>query len=150
MSDLQEPTEEQLVEAERDLPVRKFFSYAHLPPHLASGSRPFCELAYHVIATIKRTAERTIALRRILDAKDQAVRCLLLAVVALVFVACRNDAITYAHGVAPEAECQAIETYSVSHGADTAVCRFDRAVWMCIAGSAPTCNKVREIPTEAK
>jgi hypothetical protein len=58
-------------------PILQFFSYAHLPPALAEVSKPFCELAEHVEKTLPMNAERTVALRKILEAKDAAVRAFL-------------------------------------------------------------------------
>lgn len=54
--------------------ILRFFHYAHLPPVLQSASRPFCELASHIITTLPRNAERSVALRKLLEAKDAAVR----------------------------------------------------------------------------
>lgn len=51
----------------------QFFSFAHLPPHLAEISRPFCELA-EKIAAGPQNAETSVALRKLLEAKDAAVR----------------------------------------------------------------------------
>lgn len=55
----------------------QFFQYKHLPPHLQESSKPFCELAEKLVASYPRNAERTVALRKLLEAKDCAVRCLL-------------------------------------------------------------------------
>lgn len=55
-------------------PILKFFGYTHLPPHLQVASVKFYELASHIIATTPRNAERTVALRKLLEAKDAAVR----------------------------------------------------------------------------
>jgi hypothetical protein len=55
-------------------PILRFFSYKHLPAPLADVSRPFSELAEHLFATLPRNAERTVALRKLLEAKDAAVR----------------------------------------------------------------------------
>ncbi len=57
-------------------PMLQFFSYAHLPPHLAEVSSPFCDLA-HTICTLPRNPERTVALRKLLESKDCAVRAVL-------------------------------------------------------------------------
>ena len=57
-----------------DEPILQFFAYAHLPAHLADVSRPFCELANHVVQMLPRNPERTVALRKLLEAKDAAVR----------------------------------------------------------------------------
>jgi len=54
----------------------QFFSYAHLPPHLAEVSAPFADLAERVVVTLQRNPERTVALRKLLEAKDAAVRAL--------------------------------------------------------------------------
>ena len=57
---------------ERD-PILRFFSFNHLPPDLRDVS-PFAELAERMFATLPRCAERTVALRKLLEAKDAAVR----------------------------------------------------------------------------
>lgn len=57
--------------------ILQFFSYAHLPGPLQSVSQPFCELATRVAATLPRNAERTVTLRKLLEAKDAAVRAFL-------------------------------------------------------------------------
>ena len=58
---------------ERD-PILRFFSFNHLPPDLRDVSRSFAELAERMFATLPRCAERTVALRKLLEAKDAAVR----------------------------------------------------------------------------
>lgn len=55
-------------------PILHFFHYAHLPAALQSASKPFCDLAEHLIETLPRNAERSVALRKLLEAKDAAVR----------------------------------------------------------------------------
>lgn len=58
-------------------PIMQFFEYAHLPPNLQKVSAPFCELAKAIIAEgtgLPRNAERSVALRKLLEAKDAAVR----------------------------------------------------------------------------
>ena len=55
-------------------PILRFFHYSHLPQGLQAASRPFCELAAHIVTTLPRNAERTVALRKLLEAKDAAVR----------------------------------------------------------------------------
>lgn len=54
--------------------IEQFFSYEHLPPQLAAVSKPFAELAQTILATLPRNPERTVALRKLLEAKDAAVR----------------------------------------------------------------------------
>lgn len=70
--------------------ILQFFAYEHLPAHLATISRPFCDLAYAIVygdnhektgtvssgGPIPRNPERTVALRKLLEAKDAAVRAL--------------------------------------------------------------------------
>lgn len=68
--------------------IMQFFAYAHLPPHLQEVSRPFCELAETLVGEaasekqagiaplVPRNPERTVALRKLLEAKDAAVRAL--------------------------------------------------------------------------
>ena len=55
-------------------PILHFFHYDHLPAALQSISAPFCGLAAHLVDTLPRNAERTVALRKLLEAKDCAVR----------------------------------------------------------------------------
>lgn len=50
-----------------------FFTYEHLPEHLQSVSKPFCQLARDVAASLTG-AEATVCLRKLLEAKDCAVR----------------------------------------------------------------------------
>ena len=57
--------------------IIQFFSWDHLPEHLAAVSRPFGELAERIVLTLPRNPERTVALRKLLEAKDAAVRALL-------------------------------------------------------------------------
>lgn len=54
--------------------IMQFFAWQHLPPHLQAVSQPFGELAEKIEATIPRNPERTVALRKLLEAKDAAVR----------------------------------------------------------------------------
>ena len=58
-------------------PLLQFFAYAHLPAELQAVSRPFGELAEHITVTLPRNPERTVALRKLLEAKDCAVRAAL-------------------------------------------------------------------------
>ena len=55
----------------------QFFAYAHLPEHLQAVSKPFGLLAEQIVATLPSNPERTVALRKLLEAKDCAVRALL-------------------------------------------------------------------------
>lgn len=58
---------------ERD-EIMQFFGYAHLPPTMQAVSRPFGELAEALHSTLPRNQERAAALRKLLEAKDAAVR----------------------------------------------------------------------------
>lgn len=55
-------------------PIMQFFAFAHLPERLASVSEPFAALAIELVLKLPRNAERTVALRKLLEAKDAAVR----------------------------------------------------------------------------
>lgn len=54
--------------------IEQFFSYEHLPQELREISAPFAALADWTIRTLPRNPERTVALRKLLEAKDAAVR----------------------------------------------------------------------------
>lgn len=59
--------------------ILQFFEYEHLSAHLQKVSAPFCELARAMVDEergLPRNAERTVALRKLLEAKDAAVRAL--------------------------------------------------------------------------
>lgn len=57
--------------------VMRYFRFAHLPQHLQVHSRPWAALAVHVCETIAPSPERTVALRKLLEGKDAAVRAAL-------------------------------------------------------------------------
>ena len=57
-----------------DDPMLQFFAYEHLPADLQTISRPFGELANLMVSTLPRNPERTVGLRKLLEAKDCAVR----------------------------------------------------------------------------
>lgn len=57
--------------------VLQFFAYDHLPDKLKEVSRPFGVLALQLADTLPQNAELTVALRKLLEAKDCAVRALL-------------------------------------------------------------------------
>lgn len=71
--------------------ILQFFAFSHLPPHLQAISKPFGELAHAIVhgdntsesgtvtfgPALPRNPERTVALRKLLEAKDAAVRALL-------------------------------------------------------------------------
>lgn len=55
-------------------PLAQFFAYEHLPEALREISKPFGDLAHRILDTLPRNPERTVALRKLLEAKDCAVR----------------------------------------------------------------------------
>lgn len=58
-------------------PILQFFRYEHLPADLREVSKPFSRLAHEIVHGLPRNAERTTALRKLLEAKDAAVRAVL-------------------------------------------------------------------------
>lgn len=67
--------------------ILQFFAYEHLPEKLKIVSKPFCDLASLIVGEIQtatfvtapnfplpRNPERSVALRKLLEAKDAAVR----------------------------------------------------------------------------
>lgn len=58
-------------------PLLQFFEFGHLPPHLKPTSQSFHDLAHKLIDEVPRNPERTVALRKLLEAKDCAVRAVL-------------------------------------------------------------------------
>jgi hypothetical protein len=57
--------------------ILQFFTYGHLPEHLKLVSRPFCMLAEGIVDSVPANPERTVALRKLLEAKDAAVRAMI-------------------------------------------------------------------------
>jgi hypothetical protein len=55
----------------------QFFKYEHLPAHLQQVSTPFFILAHDLCVHLPDNPERTTALRKLLEAKDCAVRAVL-------------------------------------------------------------------------
>jgi hypothetical protein len=56
--------------------IMQFFAFAHLPPHLQVVSEGFANMASHIVSVLPRNPERTVALRKLLESKDAAVRAL--------------------------------------------------------------------------
>lgn len=54
--------------------MMKWFEFSHLPENLQAVSKPFGELAAKIVETVESGPERTVALRKLLEAKDAAVR----------------------------------------------------------------------------
>lgn len=57
--------------------VLQFFVWAHLDGDLRAVSQPFAELAHKMADALPQNAETTTMLRKLLEAKDCAVRALL-------------------------------------------------------------------------
>lgn len=55
-------------------PIMKFFEYEHLPVNLQEISKPFGDLAKEMNEHLPESAEKSAMLRKILEAKDCAVR----------------------------------------------------------------------------
>lgn len=55
----------------------KWFAYSHLPEKLQAASKPFGDLAEALVENTQPGPERTVALRKLLEAKDAAVRATL-------------------------------------------------------------------------
>ncbi len=55
-------------------PMLQFFEYLHLPYSMQEVSAPFCELAKQIVERLPQNPERTATLRKLLEAKDCAVR----------------------------------------------------------------------------
>lgn len=64
-------------DASKDPLICKYFAYSHLPPGLQAASRPFCDLVEVVLNTTQPGAEQSACLRKLLEAKDCAVRAAL-------------------------------------------------------------------------
>jgi hypothetical protein len=54
--------------------ILQFFTWEHLPLELQAVSMPFATMAQWIVKTLPRNPERTVALRKLIEAKDAAVR----------------------------------------------------------------------------
>lgn len=54
--------------------ILQFFVSDHLPPELRAVAAPFQSLAQLIVHELPQNPERTVALRKLLEAKDAAVR----------------------------------------------------------------------------
>jgi len=61
----------------KDHQLMKFFAYAHLPEKLQSVSKKFHETAEFILENTPAGPEQTVALRKLLESKDCAVRAAL-------------------------------------------------------------------------
>lgn len=66
-----------MVDLHYNEPLLQFFSYLHLPMNLQRVSQPFSYLAGTIVRELPRNPERSEALRKLLEAKDCAVRAAL-------------------------------------------------------------------------
>ncbi len=64
-------------EHEKQFPILQFFAYNHLPERLQAVSAPFARMAEHMVQTCKPGPELAAGLRKLLEAKDCAVRAAL-------------------------------------------------------------------------
>jgi hypothetical protein len=55
-------------------PILRYFTYRHLAEPLREVSESFAKQASYLVEVLPRSAERTVALRKLLEAKDAAVR----------------------------------------------------------------------------
>jgi hypothetical protein len=59
------------------LGMLKWFGFGHLPPQLQSASEPYSAIASWMMTNLKPGAEATVALRKLLESKDCAVRAVI-------------------------------------------------------------------------
>jgi ferritin-like protein len=57
----------------------RHFTAEHLPPDLRAVSQPICDLAHQLAEQLPADPETTTALRKLLEAKDCAVRAVVAA-----------------------------------------------------------------------
>ena len=72
-----ENTVGEMAEPQRTNPIMKFFAYGHLPENLKAVSKPYSDMAEHLDGVLPDSAEKSVALRKLLESKDAAVRAAL-------------------------------------------------------------------------
>lgn len=60
-----------------DTNILRFFEFAHLPDTLQGVSQPFYQMAHHLALELPDGEEKAVALRKLLESKDAAVRAAL-------------------------------------------------------------------------
>ena len=58
-------------------PILRYFEFTHLPDSLRAVSMPFSELAQRLAVMLPPGPETSVALRKLLESKDAAVRAAL-------------------------------------------------------------------------
>lgn len=58
-------------------PILKYFEFSHLPAPLQEVSKRFHSLAHTIAETLPAGPEQSVALRKLLESKDAAVRAAL-------------------------------------------------------------------------
>lgn len=58
-------------------PILAWFEYSHLPLRLQLISKVFADAAKTILVSVSRSPERTVCFRKLLEAKDCAVRAYL-------------------------------------------------------------------------
>jgi len=69
--------EKENIEEKKEHYLLQFFKYKHLPEHLQNTSRIFHEVAIFINGNTLDNPEKTTALRKLLEAKECAVRAVL-------------------------------------------------------------------------
>jgi hypothetical protein len=54
--------------------LRNFFSFQLLPPELQEATERFASVASWIVQYLPRSPERTLALRKLLEAKDHVIK----------------------------------------------------------------------------
>lgn len=62
---------------EKMYPILRYFEYEHLSQLLQDVSKPFCDLAHQMALELPHNPETSSCLRKLLEAKDCAVRAAL-------------------------------------------------------------------------
>src|SRR5579864_7957176 len=65
---------EQMANVQESHPIMRYFGYSHLKGVLKDTSEKFYFLAYEIDQLLPNGPEKTVALRKLLEAKDAAVR----------------------------------------------------------------------------
>lgn len=57
-------------------PLLQFFNHGHLPTRQAQVAAPFAVIAHELVKALPRNPERTVALRKLIESRDSALRAL--------------------------------------------------------------------------
>ncbi len=130
----------------KSYPIFRYFAFAHLPEKLQAISRPFAELAAQIAKVNPQGhPETAAALRKLLEAKDCAVRAALALVVCLLLTGCSINGKPVVPGLPPVSI--PVECVGITDPVQLATCILEHALLGVPPAPIPTTSTPTVAPT---